>query len=45
MMSSIPAYNEYANDVLMPEMDPAVLAEIQALEARKEFETRATWSC
>ncbi|HVG25179.1 MAG TPA: proline iminopeptidase-family hydrolase [Thermoanaerobaculia bacterium] len=33
MMSSIPAYNEYARKVLMPEMDPAALAEIQRLEA------------
>jgi proline iminopeptidase len=33
MMSSIPAYNVYAKDVLMPEMDQAVLAEIQRLEA------------
>ena len=32
MMSSIPAYNEYAKKVLMPEMDPKALAEIQALE-------------
>ena len=32
MMSSIPAYNEYAKTVLMPAMDPAALAEIQALE-------------
>jgi len=32
MMSSIPAYNEYARTVLMPAMDPAALAEIQALE-------------
>jgi proline iminopeptidase len=33
MMSSIPAYNEYATRVLMPEMDPKALAEIKALEA------------
>jgi proline iminopeptidase len=33
MMSSAPAYNAYARDVLMPEMDQAALAEIQALEA------------
>ncbi len=39
MMSSIPAYNAYAHDVLMPAMDPAALAEIEALEARKEFES------
>jgi len=33
MMSSIPAYNEYAHKVLMPAMPPAALAEIQKLEA------------
>jgi len=32
MMSSIPAYNEYANKVLMPAMDQAVLAKVKALE-------------
>ena len=39
MMSSIPAYNTYAHDVLMPAMDPAALKEIQAIEARKEYES------
>jgi proline iminopeptidase len=33
MMSSIPAYNAYAETVIMPAMDQAVLAEIKALEA------------
>src|SRR5579875_1438543 len=33
MMSSAPAYNSYARDVLMPAMDQDALAEIQALEA------------
>jgi proline iminopeptidase len=33
MMSSVPAYNAYARDVLQPAMDPAALAEIQRLEA------------
>ena len=33
MMASIPAYNEYAHDVLMPAMDQKVLAEIKRLEA------------
>lgn len=37
MMASIPAYNEYAKKVLMPAMDPKVLAEAQALEARKDY--------
>lgn len=38
MMASIPAYNEYAHDVLMPQLDPAVLAEVQAIEAAQDFE-------
>ena len=33
MMASVPAYNAYAKDVLMPRMDPEVLAEIQRHEA------------
>ncbi len=33
MVPSIPAYNRYAREVLMPAMDPKVLAEIQSLEA------------
>ncbi len=33
MMASVPAYNAYAEQVLMPEMDQAALAEIKALEA------------
>jgi proline iminopeptidase len=37
MMSSMPAYNAYARDVLMPQMDPAVLAEVLALEAKKDY--------
>ena len=37
MMSSIPAYNQYAHDVLMPQMDPAVLKEVLAIEARGDY--------
>jgi proline iminopeptidase len=33
MMSSVPAYNSYAEQVLMPHMDQGALAEIKALEA------------
>jgi proline iminopeptidase len=33
MMASAPAYTAYAEQVLMPDMDAAVLAEIKALEA------------
>jgi len=39
MMASIPAYNEYARTVLMPQMDPKALAEIKALEARKQYDS------
>lgn len=38
MMASGPAYNEYAQKVLMPAMDQKVLAEIKQLEARKDYE-------
>jgi proline iminopeptidase len=38
MMASIPAYNDYAQKALMPEMDPAVIAEIKRLEAAGQFE-------
>ncbi len=38
MMASIPQYNEYANKVLMPSMDPVTLAEIQRYEAAGEYE-------
>ena len=37
MMASIPAYVDYANKVLMPAMDQKVLAEIKALEAKKDW--------
>jgi proline iminopeptidase len=37
MMASGPAYNEYANKVLMPPMDQKVLAEIKQLEAKKDY--------
>jgi proline iminopeptidase len=33
MMASAPAYNAYAEQVLMPQMDQEVLAEIKAIEA------------
>lgn len=38
MMSSIPAYNTYAHDVLMPQMEPAALKEILVLEAAKKYD-------
>jgi proline iminopeptidase len=39
MMASIPAYNEYAERVLMPRMDQDVLAEIRGIEANEDFES------
>lgn len=39
MMASMPAYNEYAQKVLMPQMDQKVLAEVKALEAKKQYES------
>ncbi len=36
MMASIPAYNRYAEEVLMPAMDQEALAEIKRLEAAGE---------
>jgi proline iminopeptidase len=38
MMASIPAYNAYARDVLMPAMDPSALKEIQSFETAKDFD-------
>lgn len=38
MMASIPAYNDYARDVLMPAMDQTALEEIKRLEAAGEYE-------
>ena len=39
MMASIPAYNEYANKVLMPAMNRGVLDEIKALEAKNQYDS------
>jgi proline iminopeptidase len=37
MMASITDYNTYANDVLGPQLPPAILAEIKALEANNDY--------
>jgi proline iminopeptidase len=37
MMASCPEYGKYALEVLAPQMDPSVLAEIRQLEARGDF--------
>ena len=39
MMASIPAYNEYAEKVLMPQKDQAALGEIKRMEAAGETDT------
>ncbi|MEO5762744.1 MAG: proline iminopeptidase-family hydrolase [Vicinamibacteria bacterium] len=38
MMASIPAYVEYADKVLIPAMDPQVVAEIKKIEAKKDYD-------
>jgi proline iminopeptidase len=38
MMASIPAYNEYAANTLMPAMDQDALAEVKALEAKQDYQ-------
>lgn len=38
MMASIHDYNKYAKEVLAPQLDTAVLAEIRAIEADMDFE-------
>ncbi|MCM8568869.1 proline iminopeptidase-family hydrolase [Gramella jeungdoensis] len=38
MVASAPEYNKYAKEVLGPQLDPEVLAEIQELEKNKDFE-------
>lgn len=37
MMASVPDYNKYADEVLGPQMDPKILTEIKALEAKGDF--------
>ena len=37
MVASAPEYGTYADEVLAKQMDPAVLAEIRAIEAKKDF--------
>ncbi len=38
MMMSIPDYIKYAQEVLGPQLDPAVLAEIKAFEAKQDYD-------
>lgn len=37
MMASAPEYGKYADEVLAKQMNPSVLAEVRALEAKKDF--------
>ncbi|MDH3708356.1 MAG: proline iminopeptidase-family hydrolase [Cyclobacteriaceae bacterium] len=37
MMSSVPEYNKYANEVLGPQLPPEVLKEVRELEAKGEY--------
>ena len=37
MMASVPEYGKYADNVLAKQMKPEVLAEIKAIEAKKDF--------
>lgn len=37
MMASAPEYGRYADEVLAKQMKPAVLAEVRAIEAKKDF--------
>lgn len=39
MMASAPQYDAYAEEVLAKQLDPAVLAEIRAIEAKGDFES------
>lgn len=39
MMASAPKYDAYAEEVLAKQLDPAVLAEIRAIEAKGDFES------
>jgi proline iminopeptidase len=37
MVASAPEYGKYAEEVLAKQMDPKVLAEVRAIEAKKDF--------
>ena len=45
MMSSVPAYNAYAEQVLMPQMDQAALRRSSRSRRPARSRTRGTWSC
>jgi len=43
MMGHAAAYNAYAQEVLMPGIDPAVLAEIKRIEEAEQYEGPALY--
>jgi proline iminopeptidase len=42
MMASVPAYNKYAEEVLGPQLDPKVFAQIKEFEKIKSIPTQNT---
>jgi proline iminopeptidase len=42
MMASVPAYNKYAQEVLGPQLDPKVFAQIKEFEKIKSIPTQNT---
>jgi len=38
MVASAPEYGKYAEEVLAPQMDPKVLSEVRAIEAKKDYD-------
>lgn len=38
MVASIPEYTKYANEVMAPQLDPKVLAEVKELEAKGQYD-------
>jgi proline iminopeptidase len=42
MMASVPAYNKYAEEVLGPQLDPKVFAQIKEFEKNKSIPTQNT---
>ena len=37
MMASAPEYNKYAKEVLVPQMDPKILKQLQDIEKNNDF--------
>lgn len=45
MVASAPEYGKYADEVLAKQMDPKVLEEIRAIEAKKTLQIQDIWNC